>query len=290
MYGALHVQGNRILDKDNNPVQLKGMSLFWSQWSTAFYNAKTIQYLAKTIQCTVVRAAIGDYLINDRHEQITTVIDAAIANNIYVIIDWHAHDAVDHKNEVREFFISMATKYKNVANVIFEIYNEPENQSWSEIKTYAETIIHGIRQTGANHLIIVGTSTWCQDVDIAVLDRINDFTNIAYTLHFYAGSHRDELRLKAQTALNHGIAIFVTEWGTCDASGNGNLDLQKSEKWIQFMNSNYLSWCNWSVNDKDETTSALKSGISSSKPYGPWHSDDLTESDRFVFQKISDEN
>jgi len=148
-------------------------------------------------------------------------------------------------------------------------------------------VIGGIRGTGANNLIIVGTPTWSQDVDIVSQNPITGYNNIAHTLHFYAGSHRDELRSKAQIALNKVIALFVTEWGVCDVSGNGNIDLAESEKWIQFMDSNKISWCNWSLNDKDESASALKPGISSSRPSGPWNSNDLTQSGTFVFQKIS---
>jgi endoglucanase len=70
-------------------------------------------------------------------------------------------------------------------------------------------------------LIIVGSPTWSQYVDLAAADPITSDDNIAYTLHFYADTHKHLLRAKAVTALNAGIALFVTEWGTCSADGNG---------------------------------------------------------------------
>ena len=37
-HGQLRVEGNKIADKNGNPVALHGMSLFWSQWIGKYYN------------------------------------------------------------------------------------------------------------------------------------------------------------------------------------------------------------------------------------------------------------
>ncbi|MBQ4796798.1 cellulase family glycosylhydrolase, partial [Pectobacterium versatile] len=108
---------------------------------------------------------------------------------MYVIIDWHSHSAENNRSEAIRFFQDMARKYGNKPNVIYEIYNEPLQVSWSNtIKPYAEAVISAIRAIDPDNLIIVGTPSWSQNVDEASRDPING-KNIAYTLHFYAGTH-----------------------------------------------------------------------------------------------------
>ncbi|MCX7820148.1 MAG: cellulase family glycosylhydrolase, partial [Brevinematales bacterium] len=246
-----------------------------------------VNNLADTWNANVIRAAMGvengGYLTSPATEKqkVQTVVDAATAKGIYVIIDWHAHDI--HTSEAVSFFGEMAQLYKDYDNVIFEVYNEPDYESWAQVKQYALQVIQAIRSKGANQLIVVGTPTWSQDVDVAANDPITGYSNIAYTLHFYAGTHKQFLRDKAVTAMNKGLALFVTEWGTCDASGNGGLDLTESQTWINFMDQYKLSWCNWSLNDKAETASALVPGASTT---GPWPDSQLTESGKFVKAKI----
>lgn len=289
-YGDLKVVGNQIQSKlTNTQVQLRGMSLFWSQWGGAFWNASAVNSTVDNWGATVVRAAMGvesgGYLTNPAAEKarVKAVVDAAIAKGIYVIIDWHDHNATVHTNEAKAFFTEMAQTYGNKDNVIFEIYNEPDGESWSEIKTYAQTVISAIRGTGSDNLIVVGTPTWSQDVDQAANSPITGFSNIAYTLHFYAGTHKQSLRDKATYALSKGIPLFVTEFGTCDASGNGNLDLVESQTWINFLNANKLSWANWSLFDKNETASALVPGASTT---GVWTDASLTASGKWVKAKL----
>ncbi len=287
-HGLLKIAGGKLCSASGQPVQLKGMSLFWSQWAGNWYTAATVESLANQWGCTIVRAAMGvesgGYLTQPDTEKakVKTVVDAAIAQGIYVIIDWHDHNAEKHPQQAIGFFTEMATTYKNVPNVMFEIYNEPVKTPWPVIKNYAENVIKAIRSTGAQNVIIVGTPKWSQDVNIAADDPIKG-SNIAYTLHFYAGSHKQGLRDKASYAINKGLALVVTEWGACDASGNGGFNEAESEKWMQFLNANKISWANWSLFDKEETASAVQP---SSSPKGPWGKDDLTPSGLFVTRQF----
>ena len=293
-YGQLQVQGNKIVDKNGNPVSLRGMSLFWSQWEGArFYNPDCIEWLRDDWECTVVRAAMGveqgGYLQNPISEKnkVLAVIDACIDLGIYVIVDWHDHNAQNHQQEAKEFFAEIAELYGNYPNLIYEIFNEPLQVSWANvIKPYAEAVIDTIRSIDPDNLIIVGTPTWSQDVDIASTDPL-EHDNIAYALHFYAATHKQWLRNKAITAMNNGIALFVSEWGTCFSNGTDSIDHAEVENWSNFMDQNKLSWCNWSIVDKNETSAALKSGVSSN---GGWSDSDLSESGSLVREKIKSSN
>ena len=285
-HGALSVSGNQIVNKDGAAVSFAGNSLFWSNngWGgEAFYNPSVVSWIQSDWNATIVRAAMGvdengGYITHPENKQkVITVVDAAIEQGLYVIIDWHSHHAEDYEDEAIAFFQEMATRYSAYDNVIYEIYNEPlNNVSWpNTIKPYSEAVIAAIRAIDSDNLIIVGSSTWSQDVDIVSLDPIAGYTNIAYTLHFYAGTHGQSLRDKAQTALDNGIALMVTEWGTVNANGDGAVDENSVNQWMDFLCENNISHCNWALNDKVEGASVLKSGSST---LWNWGSNDLTAS------------
>jgi aryl-phospho-beta-D-glucosidase BglC (GH1 family) len=209
------------------------------------------------------------------------VVDRAIERGIYVIIDWHDHHANEHQAAAIEFFTRMAAKYGASPNVIFEIWNEPLAVDWQTVKSYAEPVISAIRGAGGKNLVLVGTPNWSQDVDIAAQNPLllTGVSDVAYVLHFYAGTHGQSLRERAQRALNAGLPLFVTEWGTCEATGNGTVSESETRAWMKLLERNQISWANWALNDKDETCSALVPGVS---PSGPWTEPALTGSGALV--------
>lgn len=290
-HGALSVQGNRIMNKKHEPVSLAGPSLFWGNkgWrAEGFYHRQSLAYAKNDWGATIVRAAMGvedkGGILEDPHgrlEKMHTVIKAAIDLGLYVIIDWHSHHAEDHPQAAIDFFRLMAQTYGQYDNVIYEIYNEPlRDVSWSNtIKPYALSVIAAIREYDPDNIIVVGTPTWSQDVDDAADDPITEYSNIAYTLHFYAGTHGQKLRDKAQYALDKGIALMVTEWGTVSADGDGAVAYEETVRWLHFMKDNQLSHCNWSFHNKDEGASVFKPGTSVK---GRWRDKHLTPSGLFV--------
>jgi endoglucanase len=292
-FGKLQIQGTKLVDKNGNTVVLRGMSLFWSQWEPQFYNQECLEWLRDDWKCTVIRAPLavdyGGYLENPAEEmqKIFQVVDACINLGIYVIVDWHDHEAEDHLPQAKTFFHTIANKYGNHSNIIYEIFNEPLNESWSDvIKPYSEAVIAEIRSIDSDNIIVVGTPNWSQDVDAAAKDPL-DFENVAYSLHFYTGTHRQSLRNKAVDAINSGLPLFVTEWGLSEADASGDIDYIETSMWINFVNEYQLSWCNWSLADKDETSSALKPG---SNVTGGWENIDLTPSGLFIRKEIRDNN
>lgn len=271
----MQVQGNRILDASGEITSLAGNSLFWSNAgdTSDFYNSETVDFLASNWNSSLIRIAMGvketwdggtGYIDSPEAQEtkIRRVIDAAIANGMYVIIDWHSHEAELYTAEAVDFFTRMAELYGNTPNVMYEIYNEPINQSWPVIKNYAEQVIAGIRSKDPDNLIIVGTGNYSQDVDVASRNPIND-VNVAYTLHFYAAfAPHNSLRAKADTALNNNVALFVTEWGTILNTGEGAPDAANTAVWMDFLKERGISHANWSVSDKafPETGSIVQGG------------------------------
>ncbi|KAI6170660.1 Endoglucanase [Aphelenchoides bicaudatus] len=272
-YGQLSIKGNKLVGADGSEVALHGLSLFWSQWSegSVFYNKETVQALKCSWNANLVRAAMGveegGYLTNPTAEQgrAEAVIQAAIDLGIYVIVDWHDHNAQNHPDKAVEFFSAISKKYGSNPNIIYEVFNEPLQVDWTSVlKPYHEKVVAAIRANDAKNVIVLGTPTWSQDVDVAANNPVSG-SNLAYTLHYYAATHKQSLRDKAQAALNKGIAIFVTEYGTVDASGGGSVDTASSNEWYTFLDNNKISYANWAIDNKAEAAAALQPGTTSAQ-------------------------
>ncbi len=200
-------------------------------------------------------------------------MNSAIQQGIYVIIDWHCHNIQQEK--ATQFFTAMATKYGKYPNVIYEIFNEPDYESWDSVKTYSRAVIDAIREVDPDNIIFVGNPHWDQDIHTVAADPLTGYENIMYTVHFYAATHKQWLRDRCDAALSKGIPIFISESAGMEASGDGPLNEEEWQKWITWAEDNKISWITWSVSDKDETCSVLKKSAS---PEGGWKESDLKES------------
>ncbi len=284
----LRVQGTSLVNEKGEKVQLRGVSYGWHNWWPRFYNASTVACFAKEWKCSVVRAAMGvepegAYLTRPEHGVmcVQIVADAAIANGIYVIIDWHSHGM--RTEEAKIFFRRMATRYKGVPNVIYEVFNEPVEDSWEDVKRYSEEIIRTIREIDPEALILVGTPHWDQDVHLAADNPIVGYDNLMYTLHFYAATHKKELRDRAGYALSKGLPLFVSECAGMEASGDGAIDKEEWNSWLQWMNNHGISWVAWAIADKYETCSMVLPAASSE---GSWTNADLKPWGRMVRDEL----
>ena len=274
-YGRLHVEGTYLADKDDKLVQLRGVSTHGLGWFPQYVNEAAIRQFNEEWGCNVFRLAMytaegAGYCTNgdDQKKKLKDLVHkgvkAAIEEDMYVIIDWHVlqdQDPNKYKDEAKKFFEEMAKTYKDDPHVIYEICNEPNGgTTWSMIKKYALEVIPVIRKYAPNAIIIVGTPTWSQDVDIAAKDPITEYDNVMYALHFYASTHTDSLRNKCKTAVKKGLPIFVTEYGICEASGNGAINEKQANLWIDLLDSYGISHVMWNLANKNESSSMIAAG------------------------------
>ena len=288
-HGRLRVEGSHLVDYYGTPIQLKGMSSHGLQWFGKFANKSSMKELRDNWGQSVFRAAMyteeGGYIQNRNLKyKVYEIANAAIELDSYVIIDWHIlrdGNPMWHLNEAREFFAEMSKYYAGYQNVIYEIANEPNGNDvhWiNAIRPYAEEIARTIRGNDSQAIIIVGTGSWSQDVHEAAANPLRE-KNIMYALHFYAASHGQFLRDRLAQAMSQGIAIFVTEWGTMDASGRGGMDVGSTRAWMDLLDKNKVGWCNWSLSDSNDSHAVLRPGAN---PNGGWGDRDLTPSGRLV--------
>lgn len=271
--GRLHVKGTKLVDKKGHEVQLRGVSTHGLSWYPQYVNDKCFAQLHDKWGANVVRLAMYTEEYNgycsgdaknrsDLKKLIKKGVRLAKKHKMYVIVDWHIlsdGNPNSHKKEAKAFFREMSREFKGYNNVIYEICNEPNNgTSWKEIKSYARSVISTIRKNDKKAVIVVGTPTWSQDVDQAATDPIKG-DNIMYALHFYAATHKADLRNKMTAAINKGLPVFVTEYGICDASGNGAIDKKEADRWIQTMDEYGVSYIAWNLSNKQESSSIIKS-------------------------------
>ncbi len=297
-YGDLKVDGTNLTDKDGEVVQLKGLSTHGINWFPDYVNKQLFTEINQSTDINTIRIAMytedyNGYLNTDQasQEQLLKLIDDAVnfavELDMYVIIDWHIlndNNPLQHQQEAIEFFTLMSEKYGDIDNVIFEICNEPNGDTtWADIEEYANAVIPAIRANSDN-VIIVGTPTWSQDVD--QVQKL-DFDNVVYTLHFYAATHKEDLRIKAQTAIDNGIPLFVSEFGITEASGNGSVDTAEADEWLEFLDENKISYAMWNLSNKDESSALIKSEVSKTNGFTK---DDLTESGKWYLSHVVTNN
>lgn len=274
-YGQLQVRGSQLCDQNGQPVVLRGVSLGWHNLWPRFYNKGAVDELTNKWHASVIRAAMGvkiedNYLENPTFalQCMTPVIEEAIKDGVYVIIDWHAHDM--YTDKAAEFFGKMSAKYGKYPNVIYELFNEPVEDSWESLKQYATTVIKAIRANDPDNIILMGCPHWDQDIDKVAASPIEGVSNVMYTVHFYAATHKQYLRDRMQKAVEGGLPVFVSECAGMEASGDGPLNEEEYDKWIDLMERLKISWVNWSLSDKNETCSML---LPRAKADGNWTDD-----------------
>ncbi|HET9954179.1 MAG TPA: glycoside hydrolase family 5 protein [Polyangiaceae bacterium] len=266
-HGKLSVSGSRLTDEKGQPVQLKGVSSMWLNWENDGYaeSLDALTWMRDNWNISLIRAAMGispggAYLTNpDKAKtQVTTIVDNAIAAGVYVIVDWHSHEALNEQAKAVEFFTEMAQKYVGVPNVIFETFNEPLGVDWStQLKPYHEAIVSAVRAIDPDRILILGTPHWSQDVDIAALDPVQG-GNLMYTLHFYSCTHGGVLN-KGANAVARGLPLFVTEWGATNADGglDGKVCEDEAATWLEFLEDEGIGWAAWKLDGCEPDSTCL---------------------------------
>lgn len=295
--GALHVEGTKLVDKDGETVQLRGISTHGIAWFPDYINEDCFAQLHDEWKVNVIRLAMytaesGGYCSGGDKEYLKDLIRKGVGyateHDMYVIIDWHILSDSNpnlHLDEAKDFFAGMSEEYKDADNVLYEICNEPNGGTgWQDIKSYAGEIIEVIRANDADGVILVGTPNWSQYVDQAAADPITGYDNLMYTLHFYAATHTDDLRGKLASAVETGLPVFVSEYGICDASGSGAIDEAQAERWIELLDEYGISYVAWNLSNKNETSAILQSTCSKTSGF---EAADLSASGQWLYRMLT---
>ncbi|MDR2555652.1 MAG: cellulase family glycosylhydrolase [Fibromonadaceae bacterium] len=292
-FGALKRCGNNICGEKTGtsiPIMVKGPSLYWSEGSGGpFYNSTTVDWFVDNMQIGVIRAAMAIRYFKESSEEINkagtnywgyyfkpdiqkglmkAVVDAAIENDIYVIVDWHSHQAHNETQSAKDFFVWMANEYPGVPNLIWEVYNEPISASETQVTSHANTIVTALRAAGNNNLVLIGSPNYSKKPKEQAADWGSKDNNVAFTFHFYAASHGfpngDNIGKSAQDARTAGNAVFGSEWGSVNYDGNGSSNAGATDPWTSWMDDNNISNCMWNASNLSEGSSFFPTNMGSS--------------------------
>ncbi len=294
--GALSVEGTKLVDGNGNGVLLKGISTHGLAWYPDYVNEDCIRQLKEEWGANVFRLAMytaeyGGFCSGGDKESLKALVKDGVKyatdNDMYVIIDWHIlsdGNPNTYLEDAKGFFEEMSEEYADYTNVLYEICNEPNGgTSWSDVKSYAEEVIEVIRENDEDGIILVGTPNWSQYVEQAAADPIEGYDNIMYTLHFYAATHKEDLREAMVRAVEAGLPIFVSEYGICDASGNGGIDEYQANQWVELLNQYQISYVAWNLSNKSETSAVIKSSCSKTSGFTL---EDLSDSGKWLYNML----
>ncbi len=295
--GALHVEGTKLVGEDGKAVQLRGISTHGIAWFPQYINEEGFRQFRDTWDANVVRLAMytaeyGGYCTGGDQGYLKNLVEQGVqyakAADMYVIVDWHVLTDCDpnvYKEDAKSFFEEMAKRLSPYDHVLYEICNEPNGGTqWASVKSYAEEVIPVIRKYDPDAVILVGTPNWSQDVDQAADDPIRNYDNIMYTLHYYAATHKEELRSRMAKAIEAGLPVFVSEYGICDASGNGSLDIDEANRWIAALNEYGVSYVAWNLSNKNEAAAIIDPSCQKNMGF-TW--EDLTDSGKWLYGMLT---
>lgn len=293
--GPLQVKGAQLCGADGQPVQLKGVSTHGLSWFPQYVNQPLFTELRQEWNASVVRLAMytaesGGYCTDGNKEDLYALVkdgvNYATSADLYVIVDWHIladGNPLQNADAAANFFSRMSADLAENNNVIYEICNEPNgNATWTDIKSYAQRIIPLIRANDPDAVILVGTPTWSQEVDKAAANPL-DFDNIMYTMHFYAATHTQDLRDRLATAVEGGLPVFVSEFGICDASGNGRIDYESADAWVQLMDQLNVSYICWNLSNKNEASALFRPNCSKTSGFS---TNDLSAEGQWLWEVL----
>lgn len=295
-HGALRVENTALTDSHSKTMQLRGMSTHGVMWYPQYTNAgafKTVrEYGGNVMRLALYSDQNQGYIHNPQEATaaLLMAIENALSQDLYVIVDWHVlrdEDPSLHKDAALELFVEVSTRYGNHPGILYEICNEPNTSaSWESVAAYAQQIIPAIRQNAPDAVILVGTPNYCTDLS-GPMEAPLPFDNVLYSYHQYTNT-MDEASYKRtiSEALSRGLPIFVTEWGISNKTQDMDLAFSKATSFLDYLDSENVSWINWSLCNKEENSAALNP---EHYTLSGWNQQDFSPSGQFVFSRLSQE-
>lgn len=294
--GWLSVEEGRLVNEKSDPIQLRGMSSHGISWYPQYTGVESIAS-TKTYGANVFRVAMyadddaGNYNTDVGNQETNKALVYAAAENalrcdMYAIIDWHVltlENPLLNADLAVAFFDEVSKRYADEPGIIYEICNEPNGDTtWEDISAYAEKVIPVIRKNSPKALIIVGTPSFSADLS-ASMESPLPYENVMYAYHYYSDPAKDHYIYSLNNALEAKHPVFVSEWGVGSETGLTDSGEEYAEQFVAYLNEHGISWINWSLCNKEEPFSAIRSDVSD---LGGWTFDDLTTSGRIAFSAL----
>ena len=313
--GKLTKSGKKILNKDGNEIILQGIgthSLYEYQSLYTNQSVKTLKYyginlirISVYLSDTVAKKSNGRLLygwLNHSEELkpiIENLIDIATENDMYVLLDWHSYHSIDggdvtiYQTEQEEFFRYFSGKYANNDNILYEVHNEPYQNTATELLPSVMSCSSIIRSNNEDAIIICGYGksdngkSAVNDMNY-IFNEVNNL-NIFISPHLYTG---DQSTTEIKDCINANIPIFVSEWGNSSLSGDNKLNYSVGYEMFELLYANNISNALWKWTFQDMSTAVLlddEYAIKYLYPYGGYTDGMLSDNGRFYFRQTFNE-
>ena len=200
----LHVDGNRVLTKDGNPIWLQGVNVVSLEWSVKSEQVmKATQVAIEQWKANIIRLPVKEEFwfgggAKDDGAGYRELVDAVVTltanRRAYLLLDLHCFKAP--RQEHADFWKDAAARYKDHPAVLFDLFNEPHGTSWevwrnggfveekmkggdedafttAEEKAKAakgfqaigmQALLDAVRGTGARNVVLVGGLDYAYDL------------------------------------------------------------------------------------------------------------------------------
>lgn len=306
-HGKLTKSDTKIIDEYGNEVMLQGIGTHSISEYNALYTEKSVKtlkyYGVNMIRISIYltdfypvksngRLAKGWLNYSDELKPIIEkLIDVATKNNIYVLLDWHSYhsiedggDVTQYKQQQEEFFTYFSGKYANSKNILYELHNEPYQNTAIELLPSVLSCCNIIRENNKDAIIICGCGSDGTIVANSVWNTNNNL-DIFISEHLYTGEQDCE---RFKDFVDRNIPFFVSEWGNSSLSGDDTPNDGMAYKMFQFLYDNKISNALWKWTFQDMDTAVLLDDEFAEKyayPFGGYTDGMLSHNGRFYFRQ-----
>lgn len=305
-HGKLTKSDTKIIDEYGNEVLLQGIGTHSLSEYNALYTEKSVKtlkyYGINMIRISVYltdfypansngRLAKGWLNYSDELKPIIEkLIDVATKNNMYVLLDWHSYHSIDggdvtqYKQQQEEFFTYFSEKYANSKNILYELHNEPYQNTAIELLPSVLSCCNIIRENNEDAIIICGCGSDGTIIANSVWNT-NNSLDIFISEHLYTGEQDCE---RFKDFVNRNIPFFVSEWGNSSLSGDDRPNDGMTYKMFQFLYDNKISNALWKWTFQDMDTAVLLDDEFAEKyayPFGGYTDGMLSHNGRLYFRR-----
>lgn len=311
----LRVSGNQIINEQGEEVRLRGVNFedpFVLEKNRNMNGIRDNHFLdiatdfarVKKLGANVVRLTLypGYYwLVGDEiylNTYVDKMVNLAEENGLYTIISYHAigrpggwYESIsdtmlwDYPAKLYytdtdmaiKFWDKVATRY-NKRNVLFEIYNEPADETgtftWTDWRPTGELLISTIRKHSDN--IVLGSGPrYSGDLSDVPKNPYND-SNLVYVAHIYPGSVPKEYNQVSEWErlfgfLSKKYPVIVSEWGfhnnSNDKTTNGTLE-GYARPLINYLDQKNIHWVAYVYHPPDDEPPMLENDWTTLNEFG----------------------
>jgi len=289
----LHTEGARVLDANGKRVRLYGVNIASLEWTTdGDHVLESVSRAITDWKVNLIRLPLAqDRWFGMMSNQVDGgasyralvegIVDTCAVARVYIDLDLHWSDCgqwvnaggklgqhnMPDKNSIT-FWHDLATCFKNRPNVIFGLYNEPHDATftvwhdggsvsdkparWNPSQTPVvydavgmQNLYDAVRATGATNVVTVSGLDWGFDLSGVLQGYAIAGSNFVYETHPYP--FKDTNWDGNFGAVSEKYPVYVGEWGFDVRQSNSTNNLIYAHRLMDYTRQHDLHWTAWDL-------------------------------------------